>query len=413
MPRVVFWNTLAGGVFAATSFVLQVLASRWVDVGATKYWTGVMSLTLAMSQQMATLSLFGMGTYLVADQAERHGFGEYVAARVMSTMGMFLVGGVWVWWSGLTWDKAILFWLFLGLRASEGIGAVYGSRYQQKGRLDATSRIAFVKNVSALVAFVGVLWLSRNLVAAVGAMVLAHAALFPVLDGAIVGEFRGDRTAHPWRNGARILGQCLPLAVNGFLLMYINNGTKYAVDAVLDETAVARFSAVFMTTFGLAMVADFLMSPHIAMLSAAYLRGERDVFLRKLGRLVAVIVALGGVGLLAAWVCGVEVLAWLFQMELGDCREELCMAILGGAFLPLYHLALTILVIQGRSNWGLPGVVVAAGVVYFSSQVFVQRWGLEGGNLCYLCAVVLLVLLTGLAAIVGLRAARPLRGSNP
>ena len=398
LPRVVFWNTMAGGVYAGATSVLQMLASRWVDTGDVKYWSGVLGLALALSQQMAPLGVFGASTYQVSDQRERYSFPDYVAARVLSTGGMLLAGLYFGLSGRLSADKAGVFLLFLLLRASESFAGVFGSRYQQKGRLDATSRIGFVKNAGDLLAFVLLLWTTRNVFVAAAGMAAAHFLLFFALDRPILPFFRD--TARKWSFGGalRILRDCLPLAANAFLIMYVNNGAKFAVDAVLDVTELARFCALFMTTFGLAMLADFLTSPQLAPLSDAYLRGDRRTFNRILGRLALAIAALGAVGLAVAALWGVQILSWFFYMDLHSYRNALCVSFLGGALLPFYHLGMTVLVIQRRQNWSLLGIALAAGFVRFASEPLVRAMGLQGGCVCYLCAVGLLVAATAAVA---------------
>lgn len=393
------WNAAANGAAAGLSFFLLLLASRL----AGPYWCGVAALGLAVSQQLFTLGNFTMNGYQASDVAERRSFGDYVSAKTVSVGAMILAGAAWAFWGGLGRDKTLCLVALLAYQASDAFSNAFFARYQQKGRLDAACRIRFSKIVAFAAVYAAVLAASRSVVAALAAASVAHVALFFATDVPLLGLFGPLRLRLPGRASFSILLACLPLAFNSFLLMYVNNAPRFAVDAILDEKALAEFSALFMVSFVVAVCADFLMNPQVVRLAEAVRAGDRSAAVRTLLRPLAAIALLGAAGLAVAATFGAPLLAWIFGLDLSLHRDTLCVALVGGMLVALYQLGQTVLVVLRKQAWGLPGMVFAAAAARLAARPFVARLGLRGAALSYIFAVLILAVASGTFAIFFLR----------
>ncbi len=393
------WNAAANGAAAGLSFFLLLLASRL----AGPYWCGVAALGLAVSQQLFTLGNFTMNGYQASDVAERRSFGDYVSAKTVSVGAMILAGAAWAFWGGLGRDKTLCLVALLAYQASDAFSNAFFARYQQKGRLDAACRIRFSKIVVFATVYAAVLAASRNVVAALAAASVAHVALFFATDVPLLGLFGPLRLRLPGRASFSILLACLPLAFNSFLLMYVNNAPRFAVDAILDEKSLAEFSALFMVSFVVAVCADFLMNPQVVRLAEAVRAGDRSAAVRTLLRPLAAIALLGAAGLAVAATFGAPLLAWIFGLDLSLHRDTLCVALVGGVLVALYQLGQTVLVVLRKQAWGLPGMVLAAAAARLAARPFVARFGLRGAALSYVLAVLILAAASDTFATLFLR----------
>lgn len=400
LARDTAWNAIVNGAAAGLSFFLLLLASRL----AGAYWCGVAALGLAMSQQLFTLGNFTMGSYQASDVEERRTFDDYAAAKATTVSAMLLAGAAWLAFGGFSRDKALCFLALLAYQASDAFSNAFFSRYQQKGRLDTACRVRFAKIVAFAAVYAAVLAATRNVPAALAAAAAAHAALFFATDVPLLRVFGPLRLRFPGRAALSILPACFPLAFNSFLLMYVNNAPRFAVDAVLDEEALARFSALFMVSFVVAVCADFLMNPQVVRLAEAVRAGDRAAAGRTLLRPLAAIALLGAAGLAVAATFGAPLLAWIFGLDLSPHRDTLCAALAGGVLVALYQLGQTVLVVLRKQAWGLPGMVLAAAAAKLAARPFVARLGLRGAALSYVLAAAILAAASGLFAIRFFRA---------
>ena len=400
--RVYGWTLLSGALYAGESFLVLVAANHL----AGPYWGGVAGIAFAVDQLLFTVGAFSIRRYQASDAAERFPFPVYAGARALTCAAMVLAGVAWLALAGFSPDKRAAIAPLLLFKASEAFSDVLGGRYQQRGRLDAAGRILAAKTFLSFLAFPAALALGARPPAALWAMAAAHVALTALLDGAVLPAFGGLRLRLPRRPAAALLAGCAPLAATAFLLMFVNNAPKFAVDRALDEPRMAAFAALAMASFVLAVLADLLAAPHVERLGRAREAGDWRAFPRAALRLQAAALVGGAAACAGAWLVGIPVLSALFGLDLSAYRAELCLLVLSGTFLALHLVADVVLVVLRRQAWCLAPAGLAALFAAVAARPFVEARGLLGAAYCHLaCACLLFVAGTALAWVFLRRAA--------
>lgn len=382
------WNAAVNAATAGLSVFLLMLTVRF----AGAYWGGVVALGLAMSQQLFTLGNFTMESYHASDIAEKRSFADYVAAKSLTLGAMLLAGAAWLAAGHFGRDKSFAFVGLLAYQASDAFSNAFFARYQLKGRLDVGCRVRLDKIAAFAGVYAGMLWATDNPVAALWTGSAVHAALFFALDVPKLRVFGPLRGWGGWRASASVLAACAPLALNSFLVMYVSNGPRFAVDGTMGEESLAKFSALFMVSFAVAVCGDFLMNPQIVRLAAAVQGRDRGGAWRIVGRQAVLIAGLGAAGLAVAATVGIPVLSWVFGLDLSGYRGVLLALLGGGVLVAYYQLAQFVLVVLRRQIWATPGMVVAAAFVFFAARPCVARAGLAGAAVAYDLAVAFLAL---------------------
>ena len=395
------WNAVSNAAAAALGFFVLMLASRFSGA----YWCGVAALGLAMSQQLYTLGNFTMQSYQASDVEERRSLGDYVAAKTVSVSAMAAAAAAWIALDGPGRDKAAAFLALLVYQASEAFSNAFFARYQQKGRLDAACRVRFSKTAAFVAVCALVLAATRRLLPALAAAAAVHAGLFFVLDRPLLRRFGPLRLHAPDRAALSILAACSPIALNSFLLMYVNNGPKFAVDRNLGTESLAAFSALFMVSFAVAVCSDFLMNPQVVRFADAVRRGARTDAVRILLRPLVAVFFLTAAGAAAAATFGIPVLEWLFGLALDGKGPILCILIGGGGVLALHQLSMVVLIVLRKQAWSVAGMAAAACFVFAAAGPAVRRWGLAGAAWCYCLSVSVLFAVSAALAVLFFRRA--------
>ncbi len=392
--RVYVWTLVSGALYAGESFLVLAAATRL----AGPYWGGVAGIAFAVDQLLFTVGAFSVRRYQASDAAERFPFPAYCGARALTCAAMVLAGVAWIALGGFSPDKRAAIAPLLAFKASEAFSDVLGGRYQQRGRLDAAGRILAVKTLLAAAACAAALALGASLSASLWAMAAAHVALTALLDGAVLPAFGGLRLRLSPARVAPLLGACAPLAATAFLLMFVNNAPKLAVDRALDEPRMAAFAALAMASFVLPVLADLLAAPHVERLGRARERGDWRAFPRAAGALALAMLGLGAAACAAAWLAGTPVLSALFGLDLSAYRAELCLLVLSGTLLALHQAADVVLVVLRRQAWCLASAVLAAAFAALAAGPMAASRGLRGAALCHLASAALLLLAAAAAA---------------
>lgn len=389
------WNAAVNLAAAGLSACLLMLASH--ISGA--YWCGVITLGLAMSMQLFTLGNFTMGSYQASDVSETRSFSDYVGAKTLSLGVMLLVAVAWLKLGNFGRDKALAFTALMGYQTSDAFSNVFFARYQQKRRLDLGCKIRLAKILAFAGTYAGVLFATRNPVPALWAGAGVHAGLFFALDVPRIREFGPLEWRLPGRASLAILAACLPLALNSFLVMYVNNGPRFAVDEELGEETLAAYGALFMVSFAVAMCGDFLMNPQVVRLAEAVRRRDRTSAWKIVRRQTIIIVGLGAAGLATGAAVGIPILSWLFGLDLKGLRTVLLVLLCGGILLAFYQLGQIVLIVLRRQAWGVLGMLLAVATIFVFARHAVSRAGLAGAAAVYTCAVALMALCSSVFAV--------------
>ena len=387
--RTYFWTALAGGCFSGSSFVLLVLIVRLLsDEGP--YWGGVFSIALAVSQQLITIGLFQMRTFQVSDIDEAFTFGDYFSSRFVTVLMMAVAGLGWILVSGLERDKAAALLLLLVLRAGESFSDVFEGRYQQLGRLDIASKGVFFKTLLPMILFGVVLWLERDLLVALAAMALLYWLLLGAADGALIRSFSRLSIRVDLKAQRRLLLACLPLALNAFLLIYVNNMSKYSVNRYLDERQMTEYNALFMLSFIISLLSGFVLRPALVQLGRSHKEGDRRGFRAQIRRQVVWVAIFTVPTLVFAYGWGCPLLSLIYGIELGPHRNALCALIVGGAFLSVYFIFQSALIIMRRQMACLIGILATLVPGWLITNFAVKNYGIAGGAYSFLLTTLFL-----------------------
>lgn len=384
--RVYFWTVVSGCLYAGSSFVMLMVTTN--VLGAIP--GGILALALTLSQQLYSVGAFSMRPYQVSDTVERYSFPCYVTSRFVTCTLALVAGVVWMILGGYSGGKGLAIALLLVVRCSEAFSDVLGGRYQQRGRLDVSGRILAAKTFLATMAFVVVVFSSKSIYPALLAMAATHVSLIFVADSPVLRSVGESRIRLDFHKVLPLLADCLPLAINAYLLAYLNNGPKLAIDRVLDEKSLACYTSLSMVSFVVALFSDFIVSPQVVPLSRAYHEKRFGHFARSLARQIPVIMAFALLGIGGAWLVGAPVLSYVFGLDLLPYRAELCILLAGGLFLALYQVCQLVLIVLRKQAWGLCGMVAAAAVVLWGAKPMVSAYGIRGGAYCYLLSMFLL-----------------------
>lgn len=408
------WNTLGGLVNAFQSVIMLMVLMRVSSAAVA----GIFTIAYASANLFLNLGKYGMRSYQVSDVHQAYSFGTYLRSRVVTTVAMVVVSAAYLAFSAVTLDYSldkVLVILFMGLfKAVDAVEDVYFANYQQVGRLDVAGRLVTARVSSSILVFgVGVVVSGELLLPLV--VTTVYTAVFLV--AALVYAKRryalprGERSVAPG-SVLGLLKTCFPLFLAAFLLFYIGNAPKYAIDACLGDVEQAYYGFIAMPVFIVGLLASFVYNPIITPMSRFWDEGKRGEFLRMFLKQIVVVIAITAVCDLGSYLIGIPVLGWLYNADLSPYRAELVVLVTGGglyALTTLFTLGITILRRQRQLVWGYVLVALAAMVV---SNPVAARWGIAGASWEYFVLMGVLSLCFGIIFAVGVAKGSRKRGRH-
>lgn len=405
------WNTASGLLNAFQSVIMLMVLTHVCDVVTA----GVFTIAYANANLFLNLGKYGVRNFQVSDVDEKYDFRAYHAARVVSVVAMLVLGVAWSIWSaltvGYTLDKFLVVVMMLIFKAIDAYEDVFHGNYQQHGRLDVGAKVLTFRMASMIVLYAGLIVVTRNLL-----LSLTVATVFTALF--FVGEtiWAKRRFNLPAQNASsvaaplakmtwRLLKECFPVFLALFLLFYIGNAPKYAIDAVMDDAAQAQYGYIAMPVFVVGLLANFVYNPIIASLADDWAHDRRSHFARRFALQVLIIVGITLACIAAAWLLGVPVLNLLYNTELAPYRGDLLVLLAGGGFLAAATLFTTGLTIIRWQNKLIPGYVVVSLAALLLCTPAVRAAGIDGASWIYLALMAVLTVWFGVVFAVGIKRA--------
>lgn len=387
------WNTLQSILFALQSAIMLMVITRTNGLDDA----GVFSIAYAIASLIYYIGEFGVRKYQVTDIEEKNSFCDYHTHRVVTCLIAIAAGvlyGLRGFLSGqYSTQKYLIIVIVCAVKALEAYCDQFFSRFQQKGRLDAAAKASTYRIIVPIIACMISLVLTHDLL--VSMLVWLGVTVFAILTSFVLVapefgriEFRLNR-----EHFMRITRECFPLFAGSFLLLYVGNAPKYAIDALLDDKSQACFNFIFMPVFAIGLLANFIFNPILVRLAEEWNTGNIKKFKKTVVRQLFVIAGITLLAVTVALTIGCPVLGMLFGADLSDSKFSLTVLMLGGGMLALANFfTVVVTVVRGQKHL-LAGYVLTALAAKLLSAHFVKTYGVPGAALMYTALMTMISLI--------------------
>ncbi|MEZ3496225.1 MAG: lipopolysaccharide biosynthesis protein [Lachnospiraceae bacterium] len=389
VKTVAFWNMMGSLVNAAVSVLLLMMVTR--TLGDEK--AGIFSLGFSVSLMMLTVGMFEVRPFQSTDIYKQFSFSAYFTFRILTCAGMLLVTAVYLLFNGYSGEKAWVIVLLCLLKCTEAFCDVFNGQAQQNDRLDVAGFSLSVRVFVYCAGFLVSLLVTKNLLISCGVMVVLTLLWLTLFDAGTGKYFEKCRIV--WDKTALfgLFKSCFPLFLASFLMMYINNAPKFAVDAHLSAEYQTYYGIIFMPASVINLFSLFAFRPLLTKLTAFWNEHKCKAFLSTVAKLVLWILAVTAAALLGGWLLGIPLLSLLYGTDLSVFKSELMVVLAGGGFNALCVLLYYMITVQRKQKYVLIGYVGASVTAWILGDRMVSAYGMMGASLTYLLSVTLLCLL--------------------
>lgn len=397
------WNTIAGLVFAMQSAVMLMIITRTNSIDDA----GIFSIAYAIASLMSFIGEFGVRKYQASDVNEDYSFTDYYSFRMASCGAMLVVSilyaGFGLVFGNYSLNKFAIIMMVCLIKLVEAFVDVFYGRFQQKWRLDIGAKTNSFRMLVGMAACTVSLIITHNLLISLIAWFACSVIAMFMSTILVAGEYCTFKIHFRKEAVKKIFLQCLPLFIGAFLLIYIGNAPKYAIDSCLSEADQARFNFIFMPVFVIGMLANFVFNPVLVKMADEWDKGNYKEFGKMVRKQTLVI---GGITLLAVAVAltiGCPILGLLYAIDLSPDKAELCILMIGGGMLALVNFFAVVVTVIRYQNRLTIGYIIAAVLAKIMSRFFVSNYGIMGASILYAVLMTILTLAFLIILIISVR----------
>jgi O-antigen/teichoic acid export membrane protein len=324
------WTAVGNAVYAGCQWGVLVAVAHL----SSPEVVGTLALAYALTAPLFLLAGLQLRASQATDAGRRFRLEDYAAVTGAGmTAALIVTGGV-VLLSGYDpWTKLVI----LGVGASkaiEGLSELCYGALQRDERMRSIAVSLMVRGVLSIATVAAVLWAGGPLVVAVAAMALSWALVLIAHDRRAVR--RGGAAAAP--RGARvdlavargIALRSLPLGLVMMLISLRANLPRYAIERQFGAVELGIFAALSSLLVAGNVVVAALGQSATPRLARYHLEGAVAAFRRLVARLLALAVAVGGVGLAISLLAGGPLLRVVFGPRYADRADVLAWLMAAG-----------------------------------------------------------------------------------
>ncbi len=340
---------------------------------------------------MMTIGKYGIRQFQVSDVEEKYSFKEYVSARIITTAVMIIASLIYVsinHFTGLySFEKCVVIILICLAKAVDAFEDVFHAMFQQYLRLDVAAKILTIRMFTYIVVYLSIYLVTNSLMITSFVALVISLIQFIVLNYIALQGIQVRKKSIQCKDIVSLLMECFPLFIAAYLVMYIGNAPKYAIDKVMSSEAQACFTYIFMPVFVISLLSQFVYQPVISKLALLWHKRNMQGFNKLIFRQIILILGLSIVAVVGGYFWGIPVLSLIYGVNLDEYKMALLILLLGGGALALVNFLQMIITVARKQNLLNFGYLLAFLAFILLGKTVVKEYGIVGISIFYTAAV--------------------------
>ena len=378
------WNTSAAMLNAFQTVFILMLISRIDPV----IDAGIFTIAFAIGNLMLSIGKFGVRQFQVSDVKETYSFKEYVFLRILTCVLMILAFSAYVGYyyavGAYSTEKCLVILLVCMTKVVDAAEDVLHGMLQQHIRLDIAGKILTIRITSYIIVYLIIYAATQNLLMVSLIALAVSVVQFLILNYIAFKEFdiqwkQGVKWFQIWNLGR----ECFPLFIASYLVIYIGNAPKYAIDKVMSSEAQACFNYIFMPVFVISLMSQFVYQPVISKMALLWHEKNISQFKKMIFKQTGLIVLLSVAAVVGGYILGIPVLSIIYGVNLEAYKTALVILLLGGGALAFVNFLQMIITIARKQNLLIIGYFLTFLAFLFCGKMVVKSFGIVGISVFY------------------------------
>lgn len=389
------WNFIASVEYSLQSAVLMMIITRVNGL----YDAGIFMIAYSVTQMMTTIGNYQMRSFQASDAKQEYSFNTYFTSRIISVIAMVIICLLYSFFQGYDMQRMIIIVLLCTYRLVESVEDVFHGEMQRSMRLDVASKVWSVRIFFDTIAFCCAYLVTKNLIVASISMLISALVVGVILNIEAGKMFYEISCSIKWEGTFKLLWSCLPVCIGGYLYTYLVNAPKYAIDRNLSEEMQTIFNILFMPIFAINMLSMFIYKPLIAKMGRTWALKKKGQFIKNVLLQLGVIVIITLVAIFAGTWIGLDLLGWLYGVDLKLYKEMLGLLLIFGGFAAMSQFLVVVLTIIRKQQYVLIAYFIAFVVVLLVIDRLVLKYALWGAIIAYGLAMGIVTLIPAIVLL--------------
>lgn len=380
------WNLIGTSINSFNSLFFMIVINH-INL---KSEAGVFTYAYSLICLFFILATFYNRVYQIS-KSDKFSSKDFILYRVLSSIFTVIIVFLFSIINGYNLFKLSVIMLICLFRMIEAISdAVYGV-LQYKGYLYKSGISLSLKGIIGLIGFTLVDYFTKSITLALVSLIILNLAFFYFYDYKNVKEYLNGKVS--FNNILLILKETLPIFIYSFLAMYVANICKYMLDYFDTEEAQNIFGIIFMPSTVIGLCSAYIVVPIITSLNDLLKSKKYKEFNKLVSKMMIILVGVGMVAIIGAYILGIPVLNVLYGMDLSDYKNLLLLVLVGATFYTLANVYSQVLVLLNVHKMQTLIYVVMSIVSTLICYFLISSYKLSGSVYSYVIFMFILLIL--------------------
>lgn len=379
-----FLWTLGGNVIGTgCQWLLIVLLAKLTNPGIV----GQLALALAVAGPITFFADFRLRLLYVTDHKGAYDLSEMLGLRVILLCAAVAIVTITCLIAHFSLSVTATVLIVAFSQLTDFLSETYYGELQKRERMDRVAKSLVARNVLAACGFTAIIYLTRNLVLATIALVVARCLVLVFYDSATA--VLGKALVRPAWNRQRqwtMFVAAVPLAIVALLVSLTGYIPRYVLEADLGKTELGIYSAINYIPAGCGLVVSAIGYAVFARLARHFGNGELADFKKLLAKIVLIYAGIGVSGVLVSVVMGPTVLRIVYGPIYAEKADILRWLMIVAAVQTITTAVQCGITAASRFAIQVPLFATVAFLSFAGCYVLIPRYKLEGAAMAVLIA---------------------------
>lgn len=372
------WNIIGTTFNSFNSLFFMIIVTR---VNGTTD-AGIFTLAFTTACILYMIGVYAGRIFQVTEN-EKINDKEYIINRTGTVILMIIISGIFVVIKGYEPYKMVVFILICLYKAIEAFSDVLYGILQKNDLLYQVGKSFFLKALIALVAFLVVDLITKNLIISSLMIVIANILVILVYDIPNILKIVDIKQKIKISSVLRIYKTGFFIFAISFLGLYIMNAPKYAIDDFLTENIQAIYGIIIMPATVVGLLGQFIIHPYLNTIVKLYKENQLEEIKKIVLKIVLAIFVLGMICVLGAYILGIPVLELIYGINLKDYKINLVVIILASTLSVIGTIYSSILTTIRRTFIQFVIYCVLTVIAVISSYILTYYFKINGATGAY------------------------------
>ena len=383
------WNTAGSLMYALTSLIFMIIATRAVGADGA----GVFTFAFTVASLLQAIGTYAGRVYQVTENNKNITDSDFFYNRIISCVVMMLVGLVYIWIKDYSFNKVIIIIALTIFRCIDAFAEYLYAIIQRNNELYKTGKSLLYKAIIEDVFFLVIAYTTKNLFYACVSLVVINLLI------TILYDYRNAKKA-----GFKILPannkNVMDIFIHGFwifmsvfLLQYIYNASKYAIDTYMVDSFQTMFGIIIMPATFIYLLSQFVVQPYLVPINEM-LKNNKIKDLNKLVmKTTFILLACEFIAIVLANFAGIPVLNFIYKVDVAAYKFDLLIIIFSATLYSCSYIIINILIAMRKTFVQMLSYLIVSITSFVASRVLVNYYGIRGASISYFISMALIALI--------------------